>query len=126
MSTPRAVLTVFALIYAAVGVVCIVDPVAALTPVGLGPQDELGRVEVWAMYGGLELGIAMFLAWTSLHPSRWEAGLMACALSIGGLGLGRLAGMLLIGPPSLMMWGLCAFEIGGAAVAGFLARRTPS
>jgi hypothetical protein len=122
--TAQGVVLAFALIYAAVGIACVFAPVAALEPVGLAPASDLGRVEVYAMYGGLEFGMASFLAWTALDTSRVRIGLAACGLSIGGLGLGRLVGMLALGPPSGLMWGLCVIEIGGAIVAGTLWRKT--
>lgn len=110
---PAILVALCALIYAGVGVFCIVDPVSALAPVGLAPVDDLGRVEVIAMYGGLELGMSAFLAWTLTTPERTRVGLVAGTLSIGGLGLGRLLGFLALAPQSALMPILCAIELGG-------------
>ncbi|TNE91234.1 MAG: DUF4345 domain-containing protein [Deltaproteobacteria bacterium] len=114
---PAILVALFALIYAAVGVLCLLDPVTALDPVGLAPTSDLGRVEVMAMYGGLELGMAGFLAWTLTTPERTRVGLMASTLSIGGLGLGRLVGTLMLAQTASLMPWLCVVELGGA-VAG--------
>lgn len=117
---PTVLVALSALIFAGIGAWCIVDPVGALEPVGLAPASELGLVEARAMYGGLQLGMAAFLAWTLRAPERVRIGLLAATLSIGGLGGARLLAWLALQPEGALMPMLCAIELGGA-VAGALA-----
>lgn len=116
MPNPQQLLVVLCgLAFTVVGVWTVVDPVGPLADVGLAPIDDRGLVEIRAMYGGLELGFAAFFGWSLSSPERTHAALMAGTLGIGGLGLFRLLGMLTLGPPSTLMWGLCALELGAAA-----------
>ena len=108
-----------AAIFAGVGLWTLVDPVGALAPVGVAVLDDRGIVELRAMYGGMELGMATFLAWTLSTSERTRTGLVAACLSIGGLGLVRLVSWFLLRPPGMLLPALCAVELIGAALGVF-------
>jgi len=106
---------VAAAVYGAIGVWTLIDPVGALAGVGVQAQGAIGVVEIRAMYGGLELGMAGFLVWC-LARGRVEAGLVAATLTIGGLGLTRAIGWAAAGMPPSLHPMLVVVEVSGAAV----------
>lgn len=114
----RGFVVVSALIYLGIGLWCIVDPVGPMADVGLTVEGAEGAVEVRAMYGGLQLGMACFLAWCLAAPERVRTGVVAVTLSIGGLGMGRALAWLALQPadtlhPLLIPVELSALVIGG-------------
>lgn len=97
-----------------------------LDGVGLIADTALGRTEVRAFYGGLELGIAAFLAWCLAVPSRTRVGLVAAALTVGFTGLGRLSGIALEGfESSSLMWTFACIELSAAALSLWALRSVP-
>lgn len=111
-----------ALVYGGVGLACLLWPVELLAPVGVTAPDAVGIIELRAMYGGMELGMAGFLGWC-LATRQLRAGVVAAWLSIGGLGLVRGGAWLLAGmPSSLHPWLLLAE--GAVLLLGPLALRT--
>ncbi|MCO4745271.1 MAG: DUF4345 family protein [Proteobacteria bacterium] len=122
---PSILVMLSALVYAGIGLFCLVDPVTALDPVGLAPTSDLGMVEARAMYGGLQLGMGAFLIWTLGTPERTRIGLVAATLSIGGLGLARLLSYGLAPTEGIVMPLLFSIELGGA-IAGAAALRLTS
>jgi len=113
----RVLLWMAVLINLGIGVACLVDPLGMLVPVGVGPiESPEGVIELRAMYGGLEIGLGLFLAWCAISPKRARLGLIAATLPIAGLGLVRLGSCLVVGFPEGWLFPfLCVVEVGGAA-----------
>lgn len=86
---PEVVLGISAAVWAAFGVWLFADP-AALSHVGVVVETPSARTEVRAFYGGLELGVAAFLAWCLL-TDEVRAGLAAALAAILTVGLCRTA-----------------------------------
>ncbi len=107
------------LVYVGVGLWCLVDPVGAMEPVGV-TLDAAGEIEIRAMYGGLHLGMAGFLAWTVWRPDLTRTGLLAATLTLGGLGLARTAALLADGGRLPLHPTLCAVELTGLIIGGVL------
>ena len=101
---PILVLALCALGFFAFGLWLLVDPAAALGKIGINATSATGLVELRAFYGGMELGLGLFLAWCTLRPEWRQAGLWLVLLANGGAGLARLF----------------AISAGGAALAGYL------
>lgn len=121
----------FVLIIAGVGLLlfglkALVDPLGLWAQFGLAYVDEAAvRTELRAFYGGLELGLGAALLWHLATP-RLAAGLVLCAFVYGGLGLGRLLGIVVDGP-SLMLHGVAlALELAIAGLAVAARLRLPS
>lgn len=117
----RVVLWVSALSFAGIGVAALVAPAATVAGAGLGPLPEparAGLTEIRAMYGGLELGLAAFLAWCTLAPERLPTGLLATVLTLGGLGAARLLGIAVDQPDGWQMPAFAVIELSGAVAAG--------
>lgn len=119
MRFARAVLVVSALVWAGFGTMLLVWP-ERLGGVGLEVDSALARIEVRGFYGGLELGIAAFLAWGARSDvaERLRSCLRLAALGLGGTAAGRLVGIALEnGSTTAQMWSFVALELLGTSLA---------
>src|SRR6478736_235157 len=87
---PNVVLALCAFGFLAFGLWLLVDPAGALGKIGIEARNATGLVELRAFYGGMELGLGLFLAWCALRPEWRQAGLWLVLLANGGAGLARL------------------------------------
>lgn len=96
-----------------------------LSHAGLELVRSAGAVEIRAFYGGLELGIAAFLAVCAFRGAWHRVGLVAQVAMFGGLASGRLLGLALDpGGIEALMVALTAAEGLGAVVGLVALRRT--
>lgn len=117
MSAPRILIGLAAAAFGAFGLLFLVSPALLGDFAAVGLAEAAARAEIRAMYGGLEIGLAVFLVWCARAQTRFEAGLMASALGFLGLASGRIAGMALEGAWTTPLIAALAVEI----VAGTLA-----
>jgi Domain of unknown function (DUF4345) len=96
-------------------------PMAALVDIEL-PSDT-ARVDFAATYGGLELGLALFLLLCTRRDADVRLGLLASGCSLAGFAAARLAGILLSGPVAPLMYIVLVAEIGGSALSFWAATR---
>ena len=95
--------------------------------VGLHVEGATGRVEVRAVYGGLELGLGAFLLWTAAHPSRYRVGLVAALFFVSGIAIGRASGIALEGFVAReAIWLFLSIEVVAALVTATLLYRSDS
>jgi hypothetical protein len=93
LSFDRVLLAVLAAFVLLAGVGCLVAP--ALFAVQADFQTTPSALaEIRAFYGGLQLGIGVFLVWCLREPSRTSQGLSLVGLAVGGAGLARMLGIL--------------------------------
>jgi hypothetical protein len=83
-----------ALGFAVFGIQWLTDPAAMAQPLGIVLTNGDATSDARAVYGGLEIGLGLFLAYSAWSPARRTQGLAAGALALGGLGLARIAGVL--------------------------------
>ena len=107
-----------------IGLAFLVQPASMGDMVNISPVDGTARIELRAMYGGLEIGIGLFLV-ACLLGGRFRTGLQACAYAFGGLALGRFGGILLEGGTDPIHWLLVAFETVGFVLAVVGVRSLP-
>ncbi len=125
MNLARGVLGACALVYLALGAWLLARP-QGLAAVGVDASTPPARTELRATYGGLELGLGLFLAWCLLGDvGRLRAGLWAAALTIGGFGAGRLVGLVVDRPPERVFLALLAVEVLGVVAAAAALARLP-
>ena len=123
---PTVVITLCALGFLGFGLWLLTDP-AALAKVGIQATSKVGTVELRAFYGGMELGLGIFLAMCLWRPEWQSAGLWLVLLANGGAGLARLLGVFLSGAAlgGYLGWALL-WELGFAALSGLaLALKQP-
>ena len=106
---PHILVVLSALAFGGLGVLFMLDPARLAGTVELG-TSPFQTIELRAMYGGLEIGVALFLLWCAASPQRVALGLWFSLFAYGGLGLGRLAGVLLSGVAGGPHWTLIAIE----------------
>jgi hypothetical protein len=93
--------------------------------VDLAPASATARSDVRALFGGLELGLAAFLAACARRPAAHPAGLLAAALAFGGLAAGRLLSLAADGIPRALTFALLGPELLGCGLAVAALRRGP-
>jgi hypothetical protein len=121
---PRLALTLGALGFVAFGASLLVAP-TLLAVVDLGMPTAAARSDVRAVYGGLELGVGLFLAACARRPAWHRPGLVAQSLALGGAVAGRLASFTADGVPNTFSFAFFALEAAGAVLALAALRTTP-
>ena len=116
---PAVVLALCSLGFLGFGLWLLLDPAGALGRIGIAATSPTGTVELRAFYGGMEIGLGLFLGWCVLRPDWQAAGLWLVVLANGGAGLARLAGALAVGATlgGYLGWALL-WELGFAALGG--------
>lgn len=94
--------------------------------VGFTHHSPNTLVEITAFYGGLELGLAIFLIWSAIRAERQYFGLMGFAFIFFTAGLARLLGIILYGFEDPSQPIVTAIELVFAAFAIYLSRKTTS
>src|SRR3990167_699882 len=87
------VLVLAALGFLGFGAWLLVDPVGGLAGVGIAGRSAGGVVELRAFYGGLEIGLGLFLLLCSARPDWRVPGLWLVLLGNLCIGLTRLYGI---------------------------------
>ena len=100
-----------------IGANTFVDPLAAMTPVELNVDTVSARNELRANYGGLQLGMGLLLLAGFREPRITASALLAQALLVGGLAVGRATSIALDGLPNTFVLGLLAVEATTAIVS---------
>ncbi|QDT71101.1 DUF4345 family protein [Lacipirellula limnantheis] len=74
----RIFLTVVGILYAGLAIYCAVAPQKAADTVGLEMKGGSGRSEFLTVYGGLEMGMAVFFLWGAWRPEHARSAVLAC------------------------------------------------
>lgn len=109
------------LVFAVYGLVCVFAPSVPAGYAGLELPTASARTEVSAMYGGLQAGIGVLLAWSASAPQRVAAGLRIMALLLGSLAVGRAVGIAVDGVTEYNL-GAIVYEATAAGLALFAMR----
>jgi hypothetical protein len=91
------------------GTAFLVDPLGVFALTGVALQGSVAAVELRAFYGGLEVGLGLFLLGADLAGAR-RAGLLLVLASYGGIALARLLGIALASGGSGFLWAALAVE----------------
>lgn len=86
----RAYLFLNAALYVLFALWCAVSPDKTASAVGFTFRSGSGKSEFIAVYGGMELGFAVFFALTALSPALRPAGILFSLCFYGGIVLFRL------------------------------------
>jgi hypothetical protein len=86
------------------------------------------RADFRAIYGGAELGMALFFALAARRPAWVRPGLAALALIVGGFGAVRLGSLALDAVPTrgaaaALLWVVGAIELSGALLCAWALKR---
>jgi hypothetical protein len=100
-------------------------PGTLMAPLDIPLVGPTAHSEIRAAYGGMHVGMGLFLLVTALRPALHDIGLWANLCIMGGLVAGRLASVVVDGVPAGFALGLLAAEATAAiASAALLATRT--
>src|SRR3990172_7863638 len=116
MRLARAVLWLCSLLFALFGAASVLAPrfIAAAADIEL--PTTTARIDFAATYGGLELGVAAFLAFCAQNHERVRLGLLATAFCITGFALTRGIGIILAkGEVRPILYPVLALELSGVA-----------
>ncbi len=117
-------LFVTGLIFAAVGLYSLIDPVAALGPaLGLHIETVNSFSQERGTAGGVTLAVGVFLIASAHYKRLVVPALWMVTMVLGGLECGRLLSLFMDGVPGKVVWIYAAFEILGLVQGLFWLRR---
>lgn len=123
MTGGRIVLALDALMFGLFGAAYWIIPVQMAEKVEVAMTTRGAIVDVQGIYGGLELGVALFFAWCAVKPERIRIGLAAGSFVLASIALSRVVAILHFGSPGATVAGLVALDAVGAILnLGFLFR----
>ena len=114
----------------AFGLQWLAHPVVMAQPLGIVLTNGDATSDARAVYGGMELGLGLFLIYSCWAPQRRTQGLAAGALTLLGLGSARLAGILLapegVSAATLQLLGTDFAGVALFAAAFYVSRSVPA
>ena len=117
--TPRAVLLALAASFIAFGVAFLLAPQKLAAYADLSTTSRLGLVELRAFYGGVQIGLGVFLAVAAMRREWQLPGLVCALLSLLGVFGARIYALTAEGWPGAMVLVFLAIELAGVVAAGF-------
>jgi hypothetical protein len=124
----RTLLIAGALVSGAFGLLYTVRPAWLAGVVDIALPTASARADFRAIYGGAELGMALFFALAARRSAWVRPGLAALALIVGGFGVVRLASLALDAGPTRgsaasLLWAVGATELAGALACAWALKR---
>lgn len=107
----RIVLGLGALMYGLLGLLFLFVPKRLEEKLGLRYDSPAAITEIRAFYGGLELGLAVFLVYCIAQPAALRPGLWALVLVALGSALGRAFGLVMDGKSESFTVTYLIFEV---------------
>jgi hypothetical protein len=107
----KVMLIISALSYYTFGLCFLIFPKQWISRLSLAAIKSEGLTDIRAVYGGFELGIAVFLTIALFKPAYLQGALLASWLLLLGLGFSRLVGLVLDKPDGFLMPTLFIIEI---------------
>ena len=104
-------LSLHGLMFLFFGIIFLIDPVKSSEFIYLKLLSVAAKVEITAMYGGLNLGLGLFFLICVSKKELLKAGLLSSALVLLGLGLTRSVAILSYGSTERMMIFFAIVEI---------------
>ena len=122
----RTVLWIMGLGFLAFGVAYLVDPHGMMSMVGVELDSASGAADVRAIYGGLEIGVGLFLLACARQDSWIPPGLLASAYAFSLVGGARLVGIVRDQATDGMTFAALAIEVVCAGISAFAYRSQSS
>lgn len=120
----RTVLIITGAVFAGYGAACLLNPGMPAAYAGMELPTASARVEMVAMYGGLQGAFGFFCLYLSAAPERLRPGLLLVLVICGGLAAGRTFGLLVHGPSSYNL-GALGYETLTTLAAAVAIKRMP-
>ena len=107
------------------GSLYLLDPGAVREAAGISPETPTALAEIRSTYGGLHVGIALFLLVCAAREGWRRIGLLLCGLAFAGAGLARFAGIAQFDVDEPAQIVVAALELVYSGITLFLFRRWP-
>ena len=108
------------------GLLYLLHPDALGDRAGISPDSPSALAEIRSTYGGLHVGIALFLLACAARESMRRTGLLFCGLAFAGAGLARAAGILEFQATDSKQVVTASLEIVFSVITLWLYRRWPA
>ena len=104
----------------------LLDPNALREAAGISPETPSALAEIRSTYGGLHVGIGVFLLACAAREATRRVGLLFCALAFAGAGVARFTGILQfqVAEPTQIV--IASLEVAFSAITMFLYRQWPA
>ena len=119
----RIVLALDALLFGAFGALYCVIPAQMADKVGVAMRTGAAIVDVQGIYGGLELGLGIFLGFCARDPERTRVGLLAASCALIAIALSRALAVARFGLPDASVAALLGLDVLGAVLNLFFLLR---
>ena len=118
----KVVLVLLGLMFLGFGLAFLLRPTQMAQMVSIELPEATAKTEIRAFYGGLEIGLAVFLFVCAATGGWIRPGLLAAGLACAGPALGRLVGLWLDGQPKPVLFTILAVEVActAAVVVAFV------
>ena len=113
-----------AVLYAVFALWCTLRHVETARAVGFALPGPSGHSEYLVVYGGLQMGLAMFYAWLAYQPALHRTGIVFSLMLYAPIVAYRLATLFLHGPVGTLTKAVAALEVALLAAALLLYLRT--
>ena len=102
------------------------DPDAIREAAGISPETPSALAEIRSTYGGLHVGIGLFLLACAAREDTRRVALLFCALAFAGAGIARFAGILQfeVAQPTQVI--VASLEVAFSFITAFLYRQWPT
>jgi hypothetical protein len=107
------------------GLIYLWSPRSMTDPTGFGALGPSATTDIRATYGGLQIGLGLFLLWAAAQEARVRLALVLQVLAIGAVAASRALGIFLDGEATGVLIGALLFEIALTIVSVALLRRLP-
>jgi hypothetical protein len=130
MRSPVQVLGITGILFGAclmggLGLLYLLHPEALRDAAEISPDSPSALAEIRSTYGGLHVGIALFLLACAAREGRRRAGLLFCGLAFAGAGIARFAGILEFQAAELKQVVTATLEIGFSVITLWLYHKWP-
>jgi Domain of unknown function (DUF4345) len=121
--TTRVFLGLSALVWLPYGLYCFFRPDSLADAAGVTAVTPTAVIELRAMYGGLQAAIGVLAALALVRPRLRYPAVVALLFLCAGLGLSRVAAVVLVGEVSAYTGFAVVLELGSTACAAWLLSR---
>lgn len=131
MTVPVRLLGISGLVFGAclmggLGSLYLLEPASIHDALGISPETPAALAEIRSTYGGLHVGIALFLLACAAREDTRRTGLLLCGLAFSGAGIARFAGVLEFRPTELAPVVVASLELAFSVITLWLYRAWPS
>lgn len=114
-----------AVLYLALGIWCSIDPEGTASSIGYALTNDSARSEYVTVYGGLEVGLAVFFALCAFLPEHRRGGLLFAVVTYASIAAWRATTVFTLADPGWFPRTMLPVEATLAIVGALLLRRDP-